>query len=173
MNQIKSNPKIDYDKDWKLVTVLIGANNLCASCIEWMNPFDTAAEFGASIDKTLDTLTTMPRTLVNVVQLFNLSSVYEVSKGSPYCKNVHQDFPLECECDFSSPAHVRLDLDFLAHNQLNWAICSSFWVRGTSINEKQAGRERPWTVLRRTRLLKSPQKLRLQLWKCSPPLGLH
>ena len=115
--QIKQNPKIDWNNDWKLITVLIGANNLCASCVSWMNPWDTAAEFEASLDTTFATLATIPRVFVNVVQIFNLSSVYEVSKGSPYCKTVHQDFPLECECDFSTPGDVRT-LD--AHPQMRF-----------------------------------------------------
>ena len=108
ISQMRANNKIDWNNDWKVITVLIGANNLCASCISWMSPFDTASQFGASLDKTFATLSNIPRTFVNVVQIFNLSSVYEVSKGVSYCKTVHKDFPIECECDFSTAADVRL-----------------------------------------------------------------
>ena len=136
--QMKANTKIDFEKDWKLVTILIGANNLCASCIPLINPIDTAAEFGASMDKTLDLLAAIPRTLVNVVQIFNLSSVYEVSKGSPYCKNVHGDFPLECECDFSTAAHRALADD----------MASKFRTQiGISVNKAKTKSRQDWTVV--------------------------
>lgn len=107
IKQMGANPKISYNNDWKLITVLIGANNLCASCIDSINPYDTAAEFGTSLDLTLATLATIPRTFVNVVQIFNLSSVYEVSSKVSYCNIVHGDFPLECECDFDTAEDVR------------------------------------------------------------------
>lgn len=107
ISQIKSNDKIDWNNDWKVITVLIGANNLCASCISWIDPVNTAKEFETSLDTTFATLATIPRVFINVVQIFNLSSVYEVSKGVPYCKSVHSDFPIECECDFTSSEDVR------------------------------------------------------------------
>lgn len=107
IERIQDNHKIDWKNDWKLITVLIGANNLCASCIDWIDPFDTAQQFGEDLDKTLATLATIPRSFINVVQIFNLSSVWNVSSTVSYCNVVHEDFPLECECDFDSAEDVR------------------------------------------------------------------
>lgn len=123
IQQMKANPKIDFVNDWKMITVLIGANNLCASCITFLDPFDTAAQFGQSMQTTFNELANIPKVFVNVVNIFNLSSVWEVSKGTPYCKTVHQDFPIECECDFSSAADVRFDLEMrCAYSSLNFSL---------------------------------------------------
>lgn len=116
IKQMGANPKINWLNDWKLITVLIGANNLCASCIDSINPYDTAKEFGQSLDQTLATLATIPRTFVNVVQIFNLSSVYTVSSKVSWCNTVHGDFPIECECDFDSAEDVR-------PSSWNWIAC--------------------------------------------------
>lgn len=110
IKQIQGNEKIDWNNDWKVVTILIGANNLCASCIDFLDPYDTATQFGASLDASIATLATIPRVFVNVVQLFNISSVYNVSKDVSYCNTVHADFPIECECDFGTASDVRTNI---------------------------------------------------------------
>lgn len=40
MQQLKANPMINMEEDWKLLTLLVGANDLCASCYGglWLNP---------------------------------------------------------------------------------------------------------------------------------------
>jgi hypothetical protein len=32
LKMVKSNPKINFEEDWKVLSILIGANDLCASC---------------------------------------------------------------------------------------------------------------------------------------------
>ena len=32
IKMLKANPDINFDEDWKVLSILIGANDLCASC---------------------------------------------------------------------------------------------------------------------------------------------
>lgn len=45
-----------------------------------------------------------------MVGLFNISGVYDISKGVTYCKDVHMIFSGECDCAFSSAEDVILAL---------------------------------------------------------------
>lgn len=57
----------------------------------------------------------IPRVFVNVVSMFNLSQLYNVSKESKYCEEVHKTIGfLECPCAFTQNTTSRLFLDVMA-----------------------------------------------------------
>jgi len=75
---------VDFKNDWKLLTILIGANNLCPACD---NRTDTQPDyFEAQMQAVLNQVyTTIPRVFVNIATLFNISQVWNIHMTSPYC----------------------------------------------------------------------------------------
>ena len=53
VQQMQANPKIDYKNDWKLVNLLIGANNLCWSCMNDFKVIDSADFFESNLTETM------------------------------------------------------------------------------------------------------------------------
>ncbi|XP_049338551.1 phospholipase B1, membrane-associated [Astyanax mexicanus] len=68
INRMQSDSRIDFENDWKVITVFIGGNDLCASC---ENPeYFSASNFANNIRNALDVLhTEVPRALVNLVEV--------------------------------------------------------------------------------------------------------
>ncbi|XP_029453573.1 phospholipase B1, membrane-associated-like [Rhinatrema bivittatum] len=81
---LKGNPEISFQNDWKVVTIFIGANDLCNYC---RNKLMYSAEIIVSNMKTtLDILyKELPRAIINVVQIFWMEGVRDLSKGSASC----------------------------------------------------------------------------------------
>jgi len=106
IGSILNDRRVDVKNDWKLFTILIGANDLCGACSRgWENVSDAAqwqVEVKASIERVRVSL---PRTFVNLVPLFNLSNVYWLSWPSVWCMTVHRNFPFECGCMFDSSSN--------------------------------------------------------------------
>jgi phospholipase B1 len=99
---MKSNPNIDYANDWKVLTLFIGANNLCRACDPSQSIYSDAKDFEKSLTEVINLLTPIPRLFVNLVSIFNISGVYNVSLRSEYCTMVHMAIGFsECECAFS------------------------------------------------------------------------
>ncbi|KAI8330618.1 hypothetical protein BC941DRAFT_168241 [Chlamydoabsidia padenii] len=77
---------------WKVITILIGANNVCVLCTPPITRLPGMADvdlFETHVRSTLDRLhNEVGKSFVNLVALFNVSSVYEASRGNQYCEMV-------------------------------------------------------------------------------------
>ena len=115
--QLTSNPEVDMANDWKLLTVFVGANDLCLGC-SGMFPTLTADDYYIHLMEVLEEVRTkIPKVFVNLVQLGNLSEIYKLSLQSPHCVEVHRIFPIECTCAFlpgDEGDKLRSELDNLA-----------------------------------------------------------
>lgn len=82
----------DVKDDWKLITLFIGANNVCVLCEPPMTTLPGLADadiFEDNVRNVLERIRTdVGKSFVNLVALFNVSSVYEASRGDPYCEFV-------------------------------------------------------------------------------------
>jgi len=108
--QLKANPNIDMEEDWKLLTILIGANDLCASCTRLQNYLDPD-EFEAHLSKVLEEVRmNIPRVFVQLIEIFNISGVYDLSLKTPICTTIHRDLFIECDCLFSPSANATRGL---------------------------------------------------------------
>uniref|UniRef100_A0A8C2V9Z8 Phospholipase B1, membrane-associated n=1 Tax=Chinchilla lanigera TaxID=34839 RepID=A0A8C2V9Z8_CHILA len=81
---MKSDSRINFQEDWKIITVFIGGNDLCDFC---SNLVDYSPEnFTDNIRKALDILhAEVPRAFVNMVkvlQIVNLRELYKETKVS-------------------------------------------------------------------------------------------
>ncbi|KAG0174910.1 hypothetical protein DFQ28_006929 [Apophysomyces sp. BC1034] len=78
--------------EWKLVTLFIGANNVCLLCTPPMTRLPQLADVEAFEHHTRMALERLRKhvrkSFVNLVGLFNVSSVYEASRGDLYCEFV-------------------------------------------------------------------------------------
>lgn len=89
IQQLKADAKINYAEDWKMLTLLIGANNLCRACDPEFDIFDEAAEFEASLRQLVGKLRTIPKLFVNLVSIFNISQVFNITENSLQCEATH------------------------------------------------------------------------------------
>lgn len=99
IDEVKAIPGLNYTQDWKHLTLLIGANDLCASCIlkTYLDPED----FQTHLMEVLEGVrTNIPRVFVSLAELFNLSQVYDLSLKTKVCTTIHRDFFVECDCIF-------------------------------------------------------------------------
>jgi len=78
---MRTSPAVRFEEDWKVVTVLIGGNNLCDVCFN--DPENNAAAYERDLKKTLDILSLLPRTFVNLVQHLDYTQIAQF-KG-PFC----------------------------------------------------------------------------------------
>ncbi|XP_077989754.1 phospholipase B1, membrane-associated-like [Glandiceps talaboti] len=91
IDRMKTYDSIDYENDWKVVTLFIGGNDLCAYCRDPEG--STVQAYTEEIKKALDLMhAEMPRTFVNLVQVL---LVTEVNKLTGYCDFIHL---LVCPC---------------------------------------------------------------------------
>nr|XP_014425321.2 phospholipase B1, membrane-associated [Pelodiscus sinensis] len=68
---MKSDPRIDINTDWKIITILIGGNDLCNYCED--PNYYSAVNFTSHIQEALDILhAEVPRALVNLVEVMDL-----------------------------------------------------------------------------------------------------
>ena len=73
---IRHHPHIDAERDWKVVTVMIGGNDICQSCSAGNSPSLTEADHVLALRETLDLLhDQLPRTFVNLVPVVDLAGL--------------------------------------------------------------------------------------------------
>eukprot|EP01096_Ripella_sp_DP13-Kostka_P000106 TRINITY_DN1015_c1_g1_i1.p1 TRINITY_DN1015_c1_g1~~TRINITY_DN1015_c1_g1_i1.p1 ORF type:complete len:431 (+),score=203.16 TRINITY_DN1015_c1_g1_i1:85-1293(+) len=100
INELKTTyaTKIDYNNDWKMATILIGANNMCVACHNGTN--STPEYFRQNLNATIAKMyAEIPRLWVNVLPMFNISQVYDWVQTSSYCKDMWRTLSSgECPC---------------------------------------------------------------------------
>ncbi|KAF9109477.1 hypothetical protein BGX27_007575 [Mortierella sp. AM989] len=91
-----------YKNEWKIATVFIGANNICAACGpgESIPEIADPEEYGAALKSSLQKLKeSVGPTFVNLVGIFDVSLVYDLSRGYPYCELLFDKLPFPiCGC---------------------------------------------------------------------------
>ncbi|CAJ0966214.1 unnamed protein product [Ranitomeya imitator] len=76
VDQMKSDKRIRIKEDWKVITVFVGANDLCASCTD-SNVF-SAATYINNIRRALDILhDQVPKAFVNLVEVMDIIPLRE------------------------------------------------------------------------------------------------
>ncbi|GMS85673.1 hypothetical protein PENTCL1PPCAC_7848, partial [Pristionchus entomophagus] len=98
VRRMKEHPDIDFVKQWKLVHIFIGGNDLCA----WCDHQDTEApeQFRDNIRAAVQILKqNLPRTIVVLTGILDFSLLRRVDVNSKFCKALHND---ECPCEMNS-----------------------------------------------------------------------
>lgn len=100
IRQLNQNPLMSVQNDWKVMTIMIGANDLCASCtfnLTYLSPDDYESNLMGTLEKIR---TSLPRTLVNIVPGFNISQTYDLSLKTARCDNISRPLFVQCDCLF-------------------------------------------------------------------------
>ncbi|XP_057598711.1 phospholipase B1, membrane-associated isoform X2 [Hippopotamus amphibius kiboko] len=80
VERMKNSPEINLQKDWKLITLFIGSNDLCHYCED--PAALSAGEYVQHIQQALDILyQELPRAFVNVVEVMELAGLYQGQGG--------------------------------------------------------------------------------------------
>jgi len=96
VSRIRANPNVNFNEDWKLVTLFIGGNDLCNSCSTKYPGYYTAANYIRNVRQTLDYLeVTLPKTLVNLVLSLDVTGVSLFESTGFFCKILTTSF---CSC---------------------------------------------------------------------------
>ncbi len=75
VSRMKRDPHVDLERDWKLVTVLVGHNDICSHSCQRTDLFEsikdaTPKAYARNVAKALDLLhQALPRTMVNVLAI--------------------------------------------------------------------------------------------------------
>ncbi|XP_006504111.1 phospholipase B1, membrane-associated isoform X2 [Mus musculus] len=126
VKKMKSTPTINLQEDWKLITLLIGNNDLCLYC---ENPEDNSTkEYVKYIQQALDILyEELPRVFINVVEVMELAGLHHVQGGK--CA-----MPLAVQKNCSCLRHSQNLTAMQELKKLNWNLQSgiselSYWHR--------------------------------------------
>ncbi|XP_064195802.1 phospholipase B1, membrane-associated-like isoform X1 [Anguilla rostrata] len=85
VDMMKTDPRINFDSDWKVITLFIGGNDLCSHCKNTV--FYSAENFVYRIRQALDILhNEVPRALVNLVEPLHIVPL----------RRLHQERSLMC-----------------------------------------------------------------------------
>jgi len=87
VERLRADPKVDFENDWKLITLFIGGNDLCDYCNdeEEFSP----EKYEENIQTALDYLHNhVPRAFVNLVEVINIEIAKELASGL-LCQAVH------------------------------------------------------------------------------------
>ncbi|KAM6912234.1 phospholipase B1, membrane-associated [Xenentodon cancila] len=91
VDKMKTDPRINFHNDWKVITMFIGGNDICDFCTDSI--FFSPSNVVARIRDALDILhSEVPRAFVNLVELLNVIPLREL----------HQDKSLRCPTWFVS-----------------------------------------------------------------------
>ncbi|PIK56149.1 putative phospholipase B1, membrane-associated-like [Apostichopus japonicus] len=97
IERILNSDDVDVDRDWKLVTLFIGGNDLCQYCKD--RERSKAVNYVARIQSSLDMMMEkLPRTIVNVVGIVRVPEI--VSLVSLKCDILHS-FLCPCAIDIT------------------------------------------------------------------------
>ncbi|XP_068085076.1 phospholipase B1, membrane-associated-like isoform X1 [Anabrus simplex] len=105
VRKMKRHPSIDFQQDWKVITIFFGANNLCSvQC--YNKERSTAEKHKRRLQLALDYLhENLPRTFVNLIPVLDVSVSVRL-KRSIMCRILHTFF---CQC-----FHFGRDTDKMA-----------------------------------------------------------
>ncbi|ESP02913.1 hypothetical protein LOTGIDRAFT_111011, partial [Lottia gigantea] len=102
ITRMKADINIDINNDWKLITILIGDNDLCKFCNE-----DVPERYKSLLEKTIQILQdSLPRTIINLMEVLNVEITKDLNKGL-FCSVIH--FTL-CGCA-SYPKNKQDEID--------------------------------------------------------------
>ncbi|XP_033847318.1 phospholipase B1, membrane-associated-like [Periophthalmus magnuspinnatus] len=91
---LKNNKEVNFEQDWKLVTIYVGEMDLCNYCFDQYNL--TAKQFSKNLQKSLDMLhQSVPRVLVNVAQVLQIDPLKTVQRNTIGCSLLQRT---HCPC---------------------------------------------------------------------------
>ncbi|XP_061115105.1 phospholipase B1, membrane-associated-like [Conger conger] len=102
---LKERKDVDFENDWKLVTLFIGGNDLCQYCLDraTLSPQNYSNHLRESLDLLYQEV---PRTLVNILEILQINGLRRVNSDTLGCSLVQKSV---CPC-FLIPMEDSLEL---------------------------------------------------------------
>ncbi|KAM9842921.1 phospholipase B1, membrane-associated [Aulostomus maculatus] len=94
IDSMKNDSAVDFENDWKLVTLFIGANDLCQYCNDRasLSPQNYSRHMMTSLDMLYKEV---PRTIVNVLEILEIEGLRRIKRDSLGC-SVLQKYVCPC-----------------------------------------------------------------------------
>ncbi|XP_030299017.1 phospholipase B1, membrane-associated isoform X2 [Sparus aurata] len=94
IDNMKKDATVDFENDWKLVTLFIGGNDLCQYCNDraTLSPQNYSQHMMTSLDMLYNEV---PRAIVNILEILEIEGLRRIKRDSLGC-NVIQ--PIVCPC---------------------------------------------------------------------------
>lgn len=106
VQRLKADRRIDFNNDWKLVNLLIGANNQCRSC-----QGDARNQPPAFLSELRSALqwaqANIPRVLISLNGMLPLSSLKTAGDSDSHCRDLRWLTKNLCPCAFGTDAEAR------------------------------------------------------------------
>ncbi|KFV08609.1 Phospholipase B1, membrane-associated, partial [Pterocles gutturalis] len=81
---MRSSSKINFKEDWKLITVLVGGNDLCQYCLD--KETYSVQKYVKHLQNTLDIFyEELPRAFVNMVEILEISGLRQIAASNSGC----------------------------------------------------------------------------------------
>ncbi|XP_067099417.1 phospholipase B1, membrane-associated-like [Osmerus mordax] len=105
IDAMKKNSAVDFQNDWKLVTLFIGGNDLCQYCNDraTLSPKNYSSHMMASLDLLYNEV---PRVMVNVLGILEIIGLRRVKRDSLGCNLLQKNV---CPC-FIQPGEDSMEL---------------------------------------------------------------
>nr|XP_046269347.1 phospholipase B1, membrane-associated [Scatophagus argus] len=89
IDTMKNDSTVDFENDWKLVTLLIGGNDLCQYCYDrtTLSPQNYSHHLMTSLDMLYKEV---PRTIVNVVEILEIEGLRRIKSQALGCNFIQQ-----------------------------------------------------------------------------------
>ncbi|XP_050598509.1 phospholipase B1, membrane-associated-like isoform X2 [Bombus affinis] len=110
VNKIKEDPRIDINKHWKLITLMIGNNDFCTNMCATSSPWNMLNDHKIDLINTLRILRdNLPRTFVALIPPPHLEALVNARQGRDV-SSCYLPSMLECSCMFALQfRHQRLE----------------------------------------------------------------
>ncbi|KAI9494814.1 hypothetical protein BDB00DRAFT_741753, partial [Zychaea mexicana] len=87
ISRMKELPNVNFQTDWKMITIQIGSNDQCKSCSDDESADVTPDAYAGYVEAAIERIRKeVPRVLVNLVGTFNVSGLYDLTMGQDYCR---------------------------------------------------------------------------------------
>ncbi|KAM9341551.1 phospholipase B1, membrane-associated-like [Symphorus nematophorus] len=94
IDKMKNDPTVDFENDWKLVTLFIGGNDLCQYCNDRasLSPQNYSHHMMTGLDMLYKEV---PRSIVNILEILEIEGLRRIKRDSLGC-SVLQKFVCPC-----------------------------------------------------------------------------
>jgi lysophospholipase L1-like esterase len=95
VQKMRTHPEVNVQNDWKLVSIFIGGNDVCAYCKD--TTVHDATHFANNIKAAVQYLyDNLPRTIVSITGMFQMQMLRKIDKNQFFCDALHV---YECGCE--------------------------------------------------------------------------
>ncbi|XP_045917362.1 phospholipase B1, membrane-associated-like [Micropterus dolomieu] len=129
---MRENKEVDFEKDWKLVTIFVGGKDLCNYCIDQNNL--SPKNYSHNLMLSLDMLyKEVPRLLVNVVELLQIDPLKSVKRNTLGCSLMQRT---SCPCVIN-PAENSPELEEIKRINHEYQAETQHLISGNRYDDRE------------------------------------